>query len=80
MYAVPVWASVLHILSSTHKLSAVHRNTYSVKGLFCLDVVFVLSGMVPINISEDKMTNIYNIKSIPPLSETKKRRTGELYN
>ena len=75
LYAAPVWGKALQVTFNGNKLSSVYRRTAlrvcSAFRTVSDDAAFVISGMMPIDILADEMTNIYNAKSTSPLSQTK---------
>lgn len=75
-YAVPVWRKALQVKFNDNKLSVVYRRTALRRCSAFRSVsdhaVFVMSGIMPIDVLADEITNIYNIKSISPLTKPKK--------
>lgn len=67
----PRWETASQVFCFAHKLSGVYRRTaLTVCSAFrtvLVDAVFVISGLVPIDISEEERAIIYSIKSISPL-------------
>lgn len=78
LYAAPVWGKTLQIAANAGKLSAVYRMiTQTLCSTFrVVSDHGVISGMKPIDILTDYMTNIYNVKCISPLSQAKNAERG----
>lgn len=64
LYIEPVWGRVVQTSYTAHKLNGVAFSAIS------SDAAFVISRAMSTKTLANETMNIYNVKSIPPLSKT----------
>lgn len=81
LYASPIWGKAFRISSNVHKLSAVYWKVTVRMGSAFRTVsdatVFVISGMIPIEISADEMKCIQSEVSFSFIAD-EEREEGEI--